>query len=144
MRIKLLCSVLAFGLVVSNSIGQQPKITAPQAMPPNQINPQQQYQQQAPYFIYYIPTAPDMMGPGFYYTNCYGVTYGPNYCVTPPFAPCNGPLPLFFAGSGSGSGSGRGSGSGSGSGNQKNKIYPGMSFPTHPYVRSARDYFMVD
>ena len=118
MRIKLLTSVLALGFVVSNSFAQQPQTNAPQAMPhPGQINPQQQ----APYFVYYIPTAPDMMGPGFYYTNCYGVTYGPNYCVTPPFAPCNGPLPAF----------------------QKPKA-PGMSFPTHPYVRSARDYFMVD
>lgn len=128
MRIKLLFSVLAFGLVVSNSISQQPKTTDPQAMSPNQMNPQQQYQQQAPYFIYYIPKAPDMTGPGFYYTNCYGVTYGPNYCVTPPFAPCNGPLPAF----------------GAAAMNQKPKAYPGMSFPTHPYVRSARDYFMVD
>ena len=120
MRIKLLTSVLALGFVVSNSFAQQPQTNAPQAMPhPGQINPQQQ----APYFVYYIPTAPDMMGPGFYYTNCYGVTYGPNYCVTPPFAPCNGPLPAFGSCA---------------------KAYPGMSFPTHPYVRSSRDYFMID
>ena len=131
MRIKLLTSVLALGFVVSNSIAQQPQATAPKAMPvPGQINAQQP----APYFVYYIPTAPDMMGPGFYYTNCYGVTYGPNYCVTPPFAPCNGPLPAFCPLPGYGSGLG----------NQNNKAYPGMSFPTHPYVRSSRDYFMVD
>ena len=125
MRIKFLTSVLALGFVVSYSFAQQPQINAPQAMPlPGQINAQQQ----APYFVYYKPTAPDMMGPGFYYTNCYGVTYGPNYCVTPPFAPCNGPLPAF----------------GSSAMNQKPKAYPGMSFPTHPYVRSSRDYFMID
>jgi|694.fasta_scaffold58084_2 hypothetical protein len=143
MRIKLLTSVLALGFVVSNSFAQQSQTNALQAMPfSGQINSQQQ----APYFVYYIPTAPDMMGPGFYYTNCYGVTYGPNYCVTPPFAPCNGPLPAFcpIPGYGPGPGPGPGSGSGSGSGNQKAKTYPGMSFPTHPYVRSSRDYFMVD
>ena len=120
MRIKLLTSVLALGFVVSTSIAQQPQPNAPQAMPhPGQINAQQQ----ALYFVYYIPKAPDMMGPGFYYTNCYGVTYGPNYCVTPPFAPCNGPLPAFGSCA---------------------KAHPGMSFPTHPYVRSSRDYFMID
>jgi hypothetical protein len=129
MRIKLLASILVLGFVVSNSIAQQPQAPAPKAMPvPGQINPQQQ----VPYFVYYIPTAPDMMGPGFYYTNCYGVTYGPNYYVTPPFAPCNGPLPAFCPINGSGPG------------NQRAKTYPGMSFPTHPYVRSSRDYFMID
>jgi len=131
MRIKLLTSILALSFVVSNSIAQQPQATSPQAMPhPGQINAQQP----TPYFVYYIPTAPDMMGPGFYYTNCYGVTYGPNYCVTPPFAPCNGPLPSFCPVPGYGSGPG----------NQKAKTFPGMSFPTHPYVRSSRDYFMID
>lgn len=129
MKIKLLVGILALGFVVSHSIGQQPQQpqqNVPHTMPfAGQMHPQQQ---QAPFFVYYIPKAPDMTGPGFYYTNCYGVTYGPNYCVTPPFPPCNGPLPPFSAGGMC----------------QKPKGFPGMSFPTHPYVRSSRDYFMVD
>lgn len=126
MKIKLLSSILVLGFVSSHSFGQQPPQNNPPSIPfSGQMIPQQQ---QTPYFVYYIPKAPDMTGPGFYYTNSCGVTYGPNYCVTPPFAPCNGPLPPFA----------------SGAMNQKPKGYPGMSFPTHPYVRSSRDYFMVD
>lgn len=60
--------------------------------------------------------APDMCGPGFYSTNCCGVPYGPNYCVTPPFPPFNGARPCVNH----------------------------AKFPTHPFARSPRDYFMLD
>jgi hypothetical protein len=40
-----------------------------------------------------VPQAPNMCGPGFYTTDCYGVTYGPNYYVYPPFPPYNGAIP---------------------------------------------------
>ena len=134
MKIKFLSSILALVFVVSHSLGQQSQPNISQPVPfSGQINAQQQA---PPYFVYYIPKAPDMTGPGFYYTNCYGVTYGPNYYVKPPFPPCNGPLPAF--------GCSPIPGFGSDPMNQKSKSYPGMSFPTHPYVRSARDYFMVD
>ena len=44
---------------------------------------------------YYVapPAAPDMLGPGYYYRNCYGVIYGPNYCVRPCFPPYQGMIP---------------------------------------------------
>jgi hypothetical protein len=84
----------------------------------------------------YIPPAPapDMRGPGFLWTSPYGVTYGPNYCVRPPFPPFQG---MIFAppkpppqckpecptiGNAGGS----------------------LGFPSHLYARSPRDYFMID
>jgi hypothetical protein len=66
-----------------------------------------------------IPQAPDACGPGSYCVNGCGQMYGPNYNVYPPFPPFNG---MVFGPSGNGS--------------------PLM--PTHPFVRSPRDYFMVD
>jgi hypothetical protein len=73
------------------------------------------------------PTAPDACGHGYYCTNPYGGVYGPNYCVYPHFPPFNGPMytppcPANTAGAGG---------------------PPGGQFPTHPYARSPRDYFMV-
>lgn len=105
-------------------------------------------------------TAPDALGPGFYVVNPYGMVYGPNHYVYPPFWPvgtCSpatcaravaapqGPpgtspmlptpamnqpqMPAFNA--------------------QTGKIEfpnPGppnrQQYPTHPFVRSPRDYFM--
>jgi len=75
------------------------------------------------------PRAPDMLNPGFYYANCYGQVYGPNYCVYPPFAPFQGMIwapPTGPQGPGGGHGP------------------LGASFPTHPYARSPRDFFMID
>ena len=123
MKIKFISSFLGVFLLISDVFGQQNSVNSPVITPnpiPNNTN-------QTPYFVYYIPKAPDMMGPGFYYTNCYGTTYGPNYYVVPPFAPISGPLPIPGAGSCANS-----------------KAFPGMSFPSHTFARSPRDYFMVD
>jgi hypothetical protein len=72
----------------------------------------------------YVPTAPDACGPGFYATNCYGQVFGPNYNLYPPFAPWNGALfpPAQAGGQGGGIG--------------------GVGFPTHPFARSPRDFYM--
>ncbi|MFO0927724.1 MAG: hypothetical protein U0736_11910 [Gemmataceae bacterium] len=45
---------------------------------------------QCPY--YYPPRAPDMKSGGVYLTSNCGVTFGPNYCVRPPFEPFQGML----------------------------------------------------
>jgi hypothetical protein len=88
---------------------------------------------------YYIapPRAPDMRNPGFYYTNPYGVIYGPNYYVRPPFPPYQGAIlgpqkaaalapyadnPQAF----------------------QQAIGEFNGFPRHLYARSPRDYFMAD
>ena len=74
---------------------------------------------------YYPPSrvrqAPDMCGPGYYCSNPYGMVYGPNYCVRPPWEPFNGFRPNL----------------------QKDNCPPAL-FPMHLFVRSPRDYFMVD
>jgi hypothetical protein len=67
-----------------------------------------------------IPQAPDMCGSGFCSGYGYGQMYGPNLNVYPPFPPFNGMVFGPCGGNGS----------------------PLM--PTHPFVRSPRDYFMVD
>jgi hypothetical protein len=78
---------------------------------------------------YPIPTAPDMCGPGFYCNGICGMVYGPNYCPYPPFAPFQGMVP--------------------GPPPPKGPCGPGGGplgspvFPTHPYARSPRDYFMI-
>ena len=64
--------------------------------------------------------APDMCGPGFCIPNCYGGYYYPSYNVTPPFPPFQGVLPIPAGAAGH------------------------ARFPSHPYVRSPRDFFMVD
>jgi len=98
---------------------------------------------------YYIapPTAPDMRNPGYYYQNCYGVIYGPNYWVRPPFPPYQGVIP--------------------GPPKQQQGPHPMAQyaknpeefqkamemyykqqsfggFPRHLWARSPRDYFMYD
>ena len=80
------------------------------------------------------PVAPDMRNPGFYWTNPYGVTYGPNYCVQPPFPPFQGmilgpPKPPPGGPGGPGAAGGMGG---------------SLGFPSHLYARSPRDYFMID
>jgi hypothetical protein len=71
----------------------------------------------------YPPPAPDMCGPGYYAVNCGGQVYGPNYNVYPPFCPFQGMVPAPQPPGGGG----------------------GMAaFPTHPFARSPRDYFMID
>jgi hypothetical protein len=69
------------------------------------------------------PSAPDMCGPGFYSANCYGLVYGPGYSVQPPFPPFQG---MVFGPKAPGGGGGM------------------PTFPSHPFARSPRDYFMID
>jgi hypothetical protein len=65
--------------------------------------------------------APDACGPGFYYACPNGTVYGPNYCLRPPFPPVNGVPPPPWCGPSCG---------------------PIAAFPTHPYARGPRDFFM--
>jgi hypothetical protein len=74
------------------------------------------------------PRAPDMLNPGYWYTNCFGVTYWPNHCVYPPFPPFQGML----------------LGPGKGAGPTPREIQALAGFPRHLYARSPRDYFMYD
>ena len=88
---------------------------------------------QAPAQCCYIapPHAPDMQNPGFWYTNCFGVTYWPNYYVRPPFPPFQGMVLGPQGGKGGGMASPR-------------EIQALAGFPRHLYARSPRDYFMYD
>jgi hypothetical protein len=86
--------------------------------------------QPCPYGYPYV--APDACGPGTYCQGRCGMTYGPNYCVRPPFEPFNGFVPPVCH-------QGRGAGAGAYQGPP-----PSPVFPTHPYARSPRDYFMID
>jgi len=79
----------------------------------------------APALHYPLQPAPDACGPGFYCTNAYGGVYGPNYCVRPPSPPVNGVPPPPWIGAGTNGCCG-----------------PIPAFPTHPYARGPRDYFM--
>jgi len=95
----------------------------------------------------YIPRAPDLCGPGWYCSNPCGMVYGPNYCIYPPFPPFNGLLPgpkpppqqriavVQLPGQPP----------------QYVQVQcpcpeePGPPvFPTHPFARSPRDFFMAD
>jgi hypothetical protein len=72
------------------------------------------------------PLAPDACGPGFACYNFNGAPYGPNYWLQPGGLPFNGMLPPPpWANGGAGG----------------NNV---VGFPTHPYARSPRDYFMLD
>jgi hypothetical protein len=85
-----------------------------------------------------VPQAPDCYGPSYYAPNWYGLYYGPNYDLYPGYSPYNGPVgfPSFNARGGFGGFGGAGAG-GAGAA-------PPLSFPTHPFARSPRDFFMVD
>jgi hypothetical protein len=84
------------------------------------------------YGCYYppIPQAPDMCNPGYFWTSVCGMSYGPSHCVYPPYAPFQGmvtpPPPCRGPGAGPGGPGAMGS----------------PTFPTHPYARSPRDFFM--
>jgi hypothetical protein len=74
-----------------------------------------------------VPQAPDARWPGYYCINPCGQWYGPNHCVYPPYLPFQGMvLPPRNCGNGGMMGGGS------------------PSFPTHPFARSPRDFFMVD
>jgi hypothetical protein len=81
---------------------------------------------------YYPPCAPDACGPGYYCQGRCGAVYGPNCCLRPPFEPFNGFVPPVCHGAGQG-------GPGAAGGPP-----PSPVFPTHPYARSPRDYFMLE
>jgi hypothetical protein len=80
-----------------------------------------------------IPQAPDMCGPGYFWTSTCGLTYGPSHCVRPPYPPFQGmvpgPPPPRCGPGGPGAGGPYGPGG-------------SPTFPTHPYARSPRDFFM--
>ena len=78
--------------------------------------------------------APDACGPGYYCQGpgpC-GMVYGPNNCVRPGFEPFQGYLPPAQHPLGAGAGAGAGG------------PLASPVFPTHPYARGPRDYFMLE
>jgi hypothetical protein len=75
------------------------------------------------------PCAPNACGPGNYCQNWCGMTYGPGYNLYPPFPPFQGMIPGPPQ---------QGNGNGNGDGMLNSPV-----FPTHPYARSPRDYFMI-
>jgi hypothetical protein len=105
-----------------------------------------------------------MRNPGLYYTNCYGVTYGPNYFVRPPFPPYQGVIPGPSMCNKHGCGAGGAGGAGAaqslapyannpaafqnamqGYGQSAAGQSQGFGgFPRHLFARSPRDYFMYD
>ena len=80
--------------------------------------------------------APDACGRGFYAPNASGLWFGPNYWLQPGFCPFGGPVgpPGGFPGAGM-----FGGGAGFGQGPPSIPI-----FPTHPFARGPRDYFMLE
>jgi len=86
-----------------------------------------------------IPRAPDMCGQGWYCANPCGMVYGPNYCVHPPFPPFNGllpgPTPRVAVVQNPGQPPQY---------VQLPQEPPPPIFPTHPFARSPRDFFMAD
>ena len=89
-----------------------------------------------------IPAAPDACGPGWYSCGPYGMVYGPNYYLRPPFPPFQGMIP-----GNCGPGGGPGGAGGAGGAPWGNLPYPGQqqiqrNYPSHPYARGPRDFFM--
>lgn len=94
-------------------------------------------------YVPYIPKAPDACGPGNFGPNWNGLYYGPNYCVYPPFPPYNGMLPGPSGAAGAAGAAGGAFGApGVGYGTLPGVNGP-VTFPTHPFARGPRDYFMV-
>jgi hypothetical protein len=95
------------------------------------------------------PQNPDACGPGFYVVNGCGAWYGPNYWIRPPYAPFNGILP-----------GPQGKALQAAQAGVPPWVYapstpstPNMqlpqqapqttgTYPTHPYIRGPRDFFM--
>jgi hypothetical protein len=92
---------------------------------------------------------PDACGPGFYVFCPDGSYLGPNYYLRPPFEPFNGMRPQNCKGPPMQGIPGQ---YGAGPGGPALPAVPGMggppqqkpmvAFPTHPYARSPRDFFM--
>jgi len=80
--------------------------------------------------------APDACGPGFYYIDCYGTLWGPNYCLYPCFPPFQGFVP----------GQRPAQGPHPAMPPMYGQSTPGNggtpSFPSHPFARGPRDFFM--
>jgi hypothetical protein len=74
------------------------------------------------------PQAPDMFNTKpYYYNTCFGMTYGPNYCVRPPYGPFQGAIGPIQGYGGVGA-----------------PLTGPAAFPSHLYARGPRDYFMYD
>lgn len=91
--------------------------------------------------------APDACNPGFYYMAPNGVIYGPNYYLVPPSCPFNGAYKTTSLPAGQklmaeklGIPLGP-NGQPLPGGGPPPYVGPG-GFPTHPYVRGPRDFFM--
>lgn len=89
---------------------------------------QAQYPSPRPLVNFIYPQAPDMRGPGFYWSNDMGMAYGPSYYVRPCHMPFQGMVlaPQMNTGCGP-----YGAGMAG---------FPGV--PYNPFVRSPRDFFM--
>lgn len=87
------------------------------------------------------PYAPDACGPGFYCAGKCGMIYGPNYCVQPYGPPMQGflPPPRMVVPNFPQARPGYGMPPGDGNGMTNSPL-----FPTHPWARSPRDYFMLE
>jgi hypothetical protein len=103
-----------------------------------------------PWFVY-PPVAPDACGPGWYNTHPCGMTYGPNHWLTPGFPPFNGLVPKYGQPAAPGGLPPLPTLPGQhvpGVTNAPRGDIPGLPpsplFPSHPYARSPRDYFMLD
>lgn len=83
---------------------------------------QAQYPSPRPPFSYVYPKAPDMTGPGFYTTAPCGTTYGPNYSIVPCHMPFQGMV--------------------MGPACPGRNCSPGAR--PNPFIRSPRDFFMLD
>ena len=99
-----------------------------------------------------VPTAPDMIGTGFYSQNCCGAWCGPNYYVYPPFPPFNGMILGPKGGPGLTAMPGipwyAGMPSMPSVASYPAAQYYGLQgqvgFPNHPFARSPRDFFMYE
>ena len=102
-----------------------------------------------------IMPAPDATGPGWYAVGPEGMVYGPNYYLQPPWQPFNGHLPgatgqaIMAARCG---GPWNGMQQGGGPGGYPPGMLPQppqappaarpMPYPSHPFIRGPRDFFM--
>jgi hypothetical protein len=149
LTVRFLCALVCAGALASAARAQFHPPPPHPPIPPGYV----------PYPPQPIPWAPDACGPG-YYTWCPDGSYlGPNYCLYPPFPPWNGmvpamrkqPSPVAFANAWAAAPAA-----------QRPELQkalvpiapqttpppkpngppPMMAFPTHPYARSPRDFFM--
>lgn len=92
------------------------------------------------------PQAPDACGPGFYSTGPCGMVYGPGYCLRPCYPPFQGFLLGPKAGMSAGAMAPNAAGMGPGGmGCMPNGPCNPLGspvFPSHPWCRSPRDFFM--